>query len=151
LQSYRLSDGTPLWSRDLGGQNFASPMVLGDSLVAAAGAPGQTVLRMASATGATQWETPPGAVADLVNSSPAVIGGQALFGMNGGRYQSVDVATGRTAWTVDTVGAVGLSSPMVMAGAAYLMPGGRTVDLYAVDVASGQVQPGWPVSLADPS
>lgn len=150
LQAFRLADGQALWSRDLGGQNFGSPTLLGDSLVIAAGSPGQAVLRLSSATGETQWQTAPGAVVDLVSSSPALAGGYALFGMNGGRFQSLNVATGETAWAVDTTGSVGMSSPLIVASTAYLLPGGRAASIYAVDMASGQVQPGWPVTLADP-
>src|SRR5215831_1994574 len=57
LQAFRLADGQMLWSRALGGQNLGSPAISGDSLVLAAGSPEQKLLRLASATGATEWET----------------------------------------------------------------------------------------------
>jgi hypothetical protein len=46
---------------------------------------------------------------------------------------------------------VGLSSPLVVGATAYALPGGRTANLYAADVATGRLADGWPVSIADPA
>jgi MYXO-CTERM domain-containing protein len=151
LQALSLSDGHQLWQRAFGGQNYGSPAITGGSLVLAAGFPAQGVARVNAATGATEWQTADGAVADLVNSSPAIAGSQVLFGMNGGRYQSLDLATGATGWHADTTGSVGLSAPLVVGDVAYFLPGGKTAALYAADRATGATLPGWPIMVTDPS
>src|SRR5262249_39969269 len=132
-----------------GGQNYGSPAVVGDSLVVAAGFPAQAVARLNAVTGATQWQTAPGVVADLINSSPAISGGQVLFGMNGGRHQSIALGTGAAGWHVDTVGTVALSAPLVVGNVAYFIPGGKTASLYAADAATGATLAGWPVVVTD--
>jgi MYXO-CTERM domain-containing protein len=151
VQALRLADGHQLWQRSFGGQNYGSPAIVGDSLVLAAGFPAQKLARLGLADGATRWETAPGAVADLVNSSPAVAANQVVFGMNGGRYQSVDLGTGATTWKIDTAGSVSLSAPLLAGDTAYFVPGGSSPALFAVNSATGQSLPGWPVAVTDPS
>jgi MYXO-CTERM domain-containing protein len=153
LQALHLGTGVTSWSRAFGGQNYGSPAIvsdaLGASVVLAAGFPQQKIVRLSESDGATQWETARDAVADLVTSSPALGAGRVTFGMNGGRYQTLDVLTGATGWRSDVKGAVGLSAPLVVGTTAYFLPGGETADLYAADAATGQVLQGWPVKVAD--
>jgi outer membrane protein assembly factor BamB len=155
LQALHLGTGASAWSRAFGGQNYGSPAVVSDdmgaSVVLAAGFPQQKVVRLSASTGATQWETAPDAVADLVTSSPALGAGRVTFGMNGGRYQTLDVLTGVTAWRSDVKGAVGLSAPLVVGTTAYFLPGGAAAALYAADATTGQALSGWPVQVTDPS
>jgi outer membrane protein assembly factor BamB len=153
LQALHLGTGVTAWSRAFGGQNYGSPAfvtdTLGASLVLAAGFPQQKIARVSAASGATQWETARDAVADLVTSSPALAGGRVTFGMNGGRYQTLDTLTGAAGWQTDVTGSVGLSAPLVVGTTAYFLPGGGTADLFAADATTGQVRQGWPVKVAD--
>src|ERR1051326_2643022 len=43
-----------------------------------------------------------------------------------------------------------MSSPLVAGGTAYLLPGGESAMLYAVDAASGSLKTGWPMTITDP-
>jgi hypothetical protein len=153
IQALHLGSGDVAWSSAFGGHNYGSPAVvtdsLGPSLVLAAGFPQQKVVRLSATTGATQWETARDAVADLVTSSPALGAGQVTFGMNGGRYQTLDVLTGAVGWKSDVQGHVGLSAPLVVGPTSYFLPGGASAALYAADSTTGQVLPGWPVTIAD--
>ncbi len=153
LQALHLGTGASAWSRAFGGQNYGSPAVvadsLGASLVLGAGFPQQKVVRLSASTGATQWETAPNAVADLVTSSPALGAGQLTFGMNGGRYQTLDLLTGATGWKSDVKGAVGMSAPLVVGTTSFFLPGGGAAALYAADSTTGQVLSGWPVTIVD--
>jgi outer membrane protein assembly factor BamB len=155
MQALRLSTGAQLWKRAFGGQNYASPLFVSDakgaSLVLGAGFPQQKVVRLSATTGDTQWETAPDAVAGLVSSSAALGAGRVVFGMNGGRYQSVDLATGETAWKADAKGFVGMSAPLVVGRTAYFLPGGGATALYAADVATGALVSGWPIEVLDPA
>lgn len=153
IQALHLGTGLEAWRQPMGGQNYGSPLVVSDTagagLVVAAGFPQLKVVRLSATTGATQWETAPAAVADLVDSSPALGAGQVLFGMNGGRYQGLNVLTGATTWTTNTTGTVGLSAPLVVGTTAYLLPGGPATALYAANAATGALLPGWPVTVSD--
>jgi hypothetical protein len=153
VQALHLGTGGQAWWRAFGGQNYGSPAVvadgLGSSLVLAAGFPQQKIVRLSASTGATQWETARDAVADLVTSSPALGAGRVTFGMNGGRYQTLDVLTGAVGWTSDAKGAVGMSAPLVVGTTSYFLPGGAATALFAADSSTGQMLPGWPVTIAD--
>jgi hypothetical protein len=153
LQALHLANGTAAWGRAFGGHNYGSPAVvtdgLGTSLVLAAGFPQQKIVRLSASTGATQWETAPDAVADLVTSSPALEAGQVTFGMNGGRYQTLEPLTGAVGWKSDVTGAVGMSAPLVVGATSYFLPGGAATALYAAASTTGQVLPGWPVTISD--
>jgi hypothetical protein len=155
IQALHLGNGVAMWWRDFGGQNYGSPAVvsdgLGQSLVLAAGFPQQKIVRLSASTGATQWETARDAVADVVTSSPALGGGQATFGLNGGRYQTLDLLTGAVGWKSDVQGHVGLSAPLVVGTTSFFLPGGAATALYAADSTTGQVLAGWPVTIADAS
>jgi MYXO-CTERM domain-containing protein len=155
LQALHLGTGASVWSRPFGGQNYGSPAIVADamgtSLVVAAGFPQQKMMRLSATTGETQWETAPAAVADLVSSSPALGAGKVTFGMNGGRYQTLDLLTGATAWKTDVKGAVGMSAPLVVGSTSYFLPGGSSAALYAADATTGQALAGWPVQILDAS
>jgi outer membrane protein assembly factor BamB len=155
LQALHLSTGTEAWSQAFGGQNYSSPVVVDDSLgkglVVAAGFPEQKVVRLGLSTGTSQWETPRGVVADLVNSSVALSGGRLTFGVNGGRYQALDALTGAASWNATATGAVGLSAPLVSGTTAFFLPGGKAATLSAANVATGELLAGWPVQVLDPA
>ncbi len=156
--SIRLADGSVTWTQVFGGHDFGSPVLLpdaktgkADSFVLAAGFPAQKLGRLSVATGEPVWETKPGAIGDLVKSSAAIVGGRAIIGMNGGRYQSVDLDTGAVGWTYESKGAVNLSSPLVMGDRAYLLPGDSKALLHAINVDDGKSIEGFPFSLKDPT
>jgi MYXO-CTERM domain-containing protein len=155
VQALHLGGGGLAWWRAFGGQNYGSPAVvsdsLGQSLVLAAGFPQQKIVRLSASTGATQWETARDAVSDLVTSSPALGGGTATFGLNGGRYQTIDLLTGAVGWKSDVQGHVGLSAPLVVGTTSFFLPGGSASALYAADSTTGQVLAGWPVTITDAS
>jgi outer membrane protein assembly factor BamB len=155
LQALHLASGSSLWTQPFGGQNYGSPSVvtdgMGTSLVLGAGFPQQKMVRLSASTGAVQWETAKDAVAGLIVSSPALGNGQLMFGMNGGRYQSLDPLTGATTWKVDFTGQVGMSTPLVVGTTAYFLPGGADAKLYAANVATGEKVTGWPVAAVDPA
>jgi outer membrane protein assembly factor BamB len=155
LQALHLATGTEMWKHAFGGQNYGSPVIVADamggSLVLAAGFPAQKLVRVSALSGLTQWETEKGAVAGLVNSSPALSDGQVVFGMNGGRYQSLNVLTGATNWAADAKGSVGLSAPLVVGQTAYFLPGGEATALYAANAGTGDLLAGWPVTIVDPA
>jgi MYXO-CTERM domain-containing protein len=155
LQALRLANGAEIWTQSFGGQNFGSPAVVSDgmgaSLILAAGFPQQKMVRLSTSTGAVQWETAKDDVAGLVSSSPALGGGQVTFGMNGGRYQSLNPLTGATTWKVDLKGQVGMSAPLIVGTTVYFLPGGASASLHAASLATGELAAGWPVVALDPS
>jgi outer membrane protein assembly factor BamB len=158
LYSLGLADGQVAWQRTFGGQNYSSPQVVAktspdgaDTIVVGAGFPQQSLWRFDAATGAPAWGTPNGAIAGLVYSSAAVAGDRVILGMNGGRYQSFDLATGATDWTYDASGPVYLSSPLVVGDDVYMFPGDRNASVFAVHASSGAPVAGFPVSIPDPA
>jgi MYXO-CTERM domain-containing protein len=74
-----------------------------------------------------------------------------VIGMNHGRYQALDVATGATAWKFDASGQVGLSSPLVMGDRIYTFPGDANASVFAANADTGAAVSGFPVSIPDPS
>jgi MYXO-CTERM domain-containing protein len=155
MKALKLGTGATAWTRAFGGQNYASPLFVSDAkgagLVLGAGFPDQKVVRLSATTGETLWETAPAAVAGLVSSSAALGAGRVMFGMNGGRLQSLDLTTGETAWKADAKGNVGMSAPLVVGNTAYFLPGGAATALYAADAGTGELLSGWPVEVLDPA
>lgn len=151
LYCLRLSDGAPVWQSALGGAGYSSPTIVSDTrLLVAVGFPQKKVMLVDTATGNAVWQTAPGAITAIVNSSAAVSGNRAIIGSMGGRFYALDLSTGAVQWTFDAPGLVNLSSPLVAGGTAYLLPGGDGAKLYAVDAATGAAKAGWPLDLADP-
>jgi outer membrane protein assembly factor BamB len=158
LYSLHLATGETDWQVPFGGvMNYSSPVLLADgsgtrgTMVLPEGFPCQDVTRVDIGTGALSWKTAPGAIADLVYSSAAIGGGQAIIGVNGGRYQSLDLQTGATRWIYDAAGQGGLSSALIDGDRVYMFPGDADSQLYAVDVATGAPVAGFPLSIPDPS
>jgi MYXO-CTERM domain-containing protein len=156
LYSLQLQTGAVNWQQPFGGSsNYASPVIIDEgpascgSIVLPAGFPSQDVSRIDLMTGMTHWRTARGAIADLMYASPAVAGTQAIVGMNGGRYQSLDLTTGETRWKIDTDGPVGFSSPMFAGDNVYMFPGNASGQLYAVNATTGVPVAGFPVSIPD--
>jgi MYXO-CTERM domain-containing protein len=158
LYSLSLDDGAIIWQRAFGGQNYSSPLVVRgasaddvDTLVVGAGFPQQDVWRFNARTGEPLWRTAKNAIAGIVDSSPALAGKRVVIGMNGGRYQSLDLLTGALDWKLDAGGDVYLSSPLVVGDHLYGFPGDDGARLFAVDLNSGAQVQGFPVSIPDPS
>ncbi len=150
LYALRLTDGVAQWTQKMGGQNFGSPAIVGDALVIPAGFPAQKLIKLGGAAGLAQWETAPGAIANVTTSSAAMGSDFAVVGVNGGKYQAFALADGKARWTFATRGATNLSAPLVVGNAAYLLPGGSQPNLFAVDTASGLALDGWPLTIEDP-
>src|SRR4029079_14266291 len=81
------------------------------------------------------------------NSSAVSDGTQVIVGAMGGHLYSFDLATGQHRWTYQADGIVTLSAPVILDGRVYLLPGGTTTRLHAVDLATGVAVSGWPVEL----
>jgi MYXO-CTERM domain-containing protein len=158
LQAIDLATGELRWDRAFGGQNYGSPLLIADpatgkvaSVVVPAGFPAQKLARVRASDGVSLWETAPGAIADIVYSSPAEAAGHTIVGMNHGRLQSFDLATGKTDWHYDSGGFVYLSSPLIRDDRAYFFPGDAQSRLFAVDVKTGAPVAGYPVAVSDPA
>jgi outer membrane protein assembly factor BamB len=158
LYGLDLQSGAINWHRPFGGtMNYASPTIVKDD----AGGPGSVVLpsaipthdlsRIDLATGVSTWCTPGGAIADLMYTTPAVVGQQAIVGMNGGRYQSLDLQTGATRWIFNATGPVNFSSPLVVGDTVYMFPGDSKSQLFAANVDDGQAVSGFPLAIPDPA
>jgi outer membrane protein assembly factor BamB len=147
LYGLHLADGRLAWQKDGFGLGQSSPSVVGDSVVVARGYPGRSLLRIDAVSGEVLWETAPGLLGQFSNSSAASDGSQVIIGANEGHYASFDLATGAPLWTYEAEGIVNLAAPVILDGRAYLLPGGRGSRIHAVDLATGQAVPGWPVDL----
>ena len=54
-------------------------------------------------------------------------------------------------WTAETGGAVKFSSPLVLGGRVYLLPGGNQARVHALELATGAPVTGWPIALEAPA
>jgi MYXO-CTERM domain-containing protein len=158
LYGLDLQSGAISWQRPFGGNmNYASPTIVKDddggpgSVVLPSAIPTHDVSRIDLATGVSAWCTPGGAIADLLYTTPAVVGQQAIVGMNGGRYQSLDLQSGATRWTFDATGPVNFSSPLVVGDTVYMFPGDAKSQLFAAKVDNGQPVSGFPLAIPDPA
>src|SRR5450432_173156 len=151
LYALRLADGAVVWTKTLGGLEQASPTIVGDSLIVAGGSPARKVFRIDTATGQTIWETSPSVMVQFSNSAAVSDGDQVIVGAMQGHLYSFDFATGALRWTYEADGIVNLSAPVIVGGRVYLLPGGDSQSLHAVDLASGNAIPGWPVQVPAPS
>ncbi len=158
LFALRIADGSLLWKQAFGGHDYGSPVLItdattgrADTLVLPAGFPAQTVARLSTDKGEPVWETAKGVIGDLMSSSPAIVGGKVIIGMNGGRYQALDLQTGVPLWSFETKGAVNLSAPLVLGGRAYLLPGDKQAQLFAVNADDGKPIDKFPFAIKDPS
>jgi outer membrane protein assembly factor BamB len=156
LYSLQLQTGAVNWQQPFGGQmNYSSPVIIDEgpgsygSVVLPAGFPSQDVSRVDLRTGMVDWRTARGDIAGLMYTSPAIAGQQAIIGMNGGRYQSLDLTTGQTHWKFDATGPVGFSSAMFAGDNVYMFPGNASSQLYAVDATTGLPVAGFPVAIPD--
>jgi len=155
LYALHLADGQLAWQYELGGLEESSPLVvhdrLGDGVVIVHGFPGRTLLRLDAVSGEVVWETTPDILAQFSNSSAVSDGVHLVVGANEGHYYGFDLATGTRLWTVETDGIVNLSAPVITQGRAFLLPGGESSKVHAVDVSTGQAIAGWPVELPAPA
>src|ERR1043166_7027147 len=151
LNALALANGSLLWQTSLGGAGYSSPTMVNDArFIFGVGFPQKKVVMIDASTGATVWQTAEGAISGIVNSSAAISGNLAIIGSMGGNFYGLDLATGAGRWACKTRGLVNMSSPLVSGGTAYLLPGGESAMLYAVDAASGALKTGWPMTITDP-
>jgi hypothetical protein len=87
-------------------------------------------------------------MAQFSNSVPVTDGAQVLVGAMEGHLYSFDLATGVLRWTYDGDGMINLSAPVISGGRAYLLPGGASGRLHAVELATGKAASGWPIDLS---
>jgi outer membrane protein assembly factor BamB len=73
-----------------------------------------------------------------------------VVGSNGGRYYALDAGTGFLKWQYIADGLVNLAAPLIVGERVYMAGGGESSTVHAVDLATGAVVPGWPVSLPAP-
>src|ERR1043166_448019 len=151
LYALALANGSLLWRTSLGGAGYSSPTMVNDArFIFGVGFPQKKVVMIDDSTGATVWQTAEGAISGIVNSSAAISGNLAIIGSMGGNFYGLDLATGAVRWAFNATGLVNMSSPLVSGGTAYLLPGGESAMLYAVDAASGALKTGWPMTITDP-
>ncbi|MFH1024483.1 MAG: PQQ-binding-like beta-propeller repeat protein [Planctomycetota bacterium] len=152
LYSRRLANGTVPWTpATLGGQEYSSPVVRDGMVYLGSGFPNKKALAVNTTSGAPAWETPAGAVTDIIYSSPALSDAFAIFGATGGRYYKTTLATGATTPFFTTDGIVNLSSPLIAGDRVYFMPGENDRKLYAADLATGNAIAGFPIVIPDPA
>jgi hypothetical protein len=144
-----LAEGITLWSTALGGLTVSSPAIVGNDLIVGAGLPQQFVARLDGATGAIVWRSLP-VMEEFSNTPPAVAGGLAVFGTNGGHYYAFDTATGLVRWDYQADGIVNIAAPLIVAGSVYLAGGQASDHVHAVDAVTGVPLPGWPIELPAP-
>ncbi|HVZ71392.1 MAG TPA: PQQ-binding-like beta-propeller repeat protein [Polyangia bacterium] len=151
LYGLDLATGAVRWRQAFGGgMNYASPALADSrSIVLPEGFPAQIVHRIDLATGKRMWSTRPSDIAGLMYTTPAIDGARAIVGMNGGRYQALDLATGETRWKYDVAGQVFMSSALVDGGTVFMFPGDDRGQLFAVDAATGVPVAGFPVAIPD--
>ena len=149
LQALHLADGSPAWDKDLGGIAYSSPTVAGDAVLVTAGFPVRGVVGLDTGNGVATWLAGT-AMEQFSNSSPVVAGSTVILGSMQGKYYGFDRASGTTMWTYDAAGLVNLVAPAVVNGRAYFAPGGTSLSVHAVDVATGVAAAGWPIQLAAP-
>ena len=149
IYAVRLSDGSVAWHRDLGAMGYASPVVAEDSLFVATGSPSPRLFRLDAATGADRWQTGDDDFTTAALASVAIADGHVIASELEGRTVSFAVADGKRQWVSSAAGArIALSSPLVLDGRVYLLSGGATAQLHAVDLATGMAVQGWPVALS---
>lgn len=152
IYALSLHSGQVLWKRDVGGVQLSSPAVVGDgagdadgaSIAIATGFPRRSVMRIAANTGRVRWETGHASMNQSSNSSVAVARDQVIVGAMAGTYYSFDLETGAQRWTTRAGGMVHMSTPVVLGDRAYMLPGGSSHSVHAVDLASGEASEGWP-------
>ncbi|HXU63694.1 MAG TPA: PQQ-binding-like beta-propeller repeat protein [Polyangia bacterium] len=144
-----LADGHLLWKADLGGMTVSSPAVVGGDIIVGAGLPRQVVVRLSGATGALVWSTP--VMEQFSNTPPAVGGGLAVVGTNGGHYYAFDAASGALRWDYRADGVVNIAAPVIAGGRVYMAGGEASDHVHAVDAATGAPLAGWPIALPAPA
>ena len=149
LVALRLADGAVLWTRDLGGMALSSPAPVNGDIVIAAGFPQRHIERLSGETGEVIWRSPP-VMEQFSNTSPAVGGGVAVVGSNGGRYYAFDLVTGLMKWTYAADGIVHLAAPLIVGDRVYMAGGADSGRVHAVALATGTAVTGWPVELPAP-
>lgn len=145
----RLVDGARAWTRDTGGMMLSSPAPVEGDIVIAVGVPGTSVVRLSGADGTQIWQSPR-VMEQFGNSAPAIGGGLAVVGANGGHYYAFDLATGAPRWDYRADGIVNLAAPVIANGRVYMAGGGNSNRVHAVDAATGAAVAGWPIDLPTP-
>jgi len=108
LTALDLATGAPLWSRDLAQERgmvpptygfSASPLVLGDLVVIALGAPGAALCAFDAATGREVWAGGDGPPAYGSPRLAALAGREQILVLNGEAVAAHDPSDGRVLWT----------------------------------------------------
>ena len=124
LQALRITDGSVVWKRELGGISYASPVVADGLLFVTCGDPVARVYRIDAETGKVVWEAGEGVFEQAAYAAVAVAEGHVIVAENRGRYHAFSMADGKLEWTARTGGLVNLASPLVLNGRVYAAPAG---------------------------
>lgn len=131
LRAITLSDGAPVWDRDLGQPIEASPSLIGDLVIV--GDLDGTLHALARADGAPRWSYRTGdKIMGAANHAAAA--GLVVVGSYDGKVYGVDVTTGALRWTYTTDNFVH-TSPAVAGDRAVV--GGCDGKVHLVSVADG--------------
>ncbi|MBI3098716.1 MAG: PQQ-binding-like beta-propeller repeat protein [Planctomycetes bacterium] len=137
--------GALLWQVSTGGNTLSSPVVANSTLYVAAGFPLPDLLAIDTATGSTLWTRP---LETVSYSSPAVSGGKVIIGSNAGSVDALDAVSGAPLWNVPSGGMLYASSPSILDGRAFFVPGKGHGRFYARSLADGS--PLWDVAIDNP-
>jgi outer membrane protein assembly factor BamB len=151
LFALRLTDGSVVWDKALGGLGLASPLVSGDALLVAVGSPAPRVLRIEPATGRTVWEAGESILSQAVAAAVASQDGHIVVAEVGGHYHSFALSDGKWQWTAQARGSVQMSSPFILGGRVFAVPGGETARLHAFGLDQGSALSGWPHEVPVPA
>ena len=129
-----LSDGTPVWSRDLHTPVYATPTTNGETVFFPTTR--GRFFALDATQGATDWMY---SVPDTTVrfSSPALAGDELIFGGSDGVLRSLDAQTGKVRWTFIVPDAI-TAAPLITRETLFFGSMGRI--LYAVDRETGSLR-----------
>ncbi|HVR61688.1 MAG TPA: PQQ-binding-like beta-propeller repeat protein [Polyangia bacterium] len=148
LSAVNLADGSLAWRTNVGGEVYAAPVIADGALFVAVGSPQPALVRVDLATGAVVWTTVVGP--QPLRSAPAAADGHVVVGETDGTWHGVSAATGAVEWTTRIPGIVQMTGALIQQGTIYLAPAGSTLNVHALDLATGQPRQGWPLPVTLP-
>jgi outer membrane protein assembly factor BamB len=148
LSAVDLADGSLAWRSELGGEVYAAPAIAGDALYVAVGSPAPALVRLDPRTGTVVWTTVVGS--QSLRSAPAIADGHVVVGESDGTWHSVSTATGAVEWITAVPGIVQMTGALIQDGTIYLAPAGPSLTVHALDLATGQPRPEWPLAVTLP-
>ena len=128
LYALNLSDGSKVWSTDMGGAAISSP-ALDDKGVLYVGTLASEMLAIDSKTGKILWRHASSDPAGTIWSRPLVIGNVLYYGDLSGKAVALSTQDGSTQWSIALAGPVTASPVAVTRGLVYVM---ETGDVQAV-------------------